>query len=232
MLKDQLQLGHESVSAARSAIANLIDMVAPHQAGITNHPFVSRLIKGMANVNPPAKRYHQIWSPQLVLSCLRAMPPNEELSLLELSKKTVMLAALVTGSQCQSLHNILLTNMEESEDCFCCRLPLVLKTSKASQREQVLHFPKYQDQKLCVFTAIKHYKTRTELLRPSATDKLFIISQSPYNAEAGGTISRWIKELMEAAGIDMAVYTSHSMRKAATSQASDSSVSCGLSSIP
>ena len=227
MLKNQLHLGNKSVMAARSALSNLIDMTAPEQAGVTNHPFVARLIKGMNNVDPPNKKYNQIWSPQIVLNYIKNMPSNENLSLLALSRKTVTLAALVSGSRCQSLHKLLTVNMTETEDCFCCRLPLTLKTSKSSQREQVLHLPKYHDPQLCVFSALKEYQSRTEQLRPPSTDRFFIISMHPFNAATGGTLARWIKELMEMAGIDVSIYTTHSTRKAATSQASELSVPLG-----
>ena len=162
-----------------------------------------------------------------MLNHIKNMPPNDQLSLLELSRKTVTLAALVLGSLCQSLHKLLKANMMETDECLCCRLPLTVKMSKASQREQVLHFPRYSDPQLRVFSAIKEYQARTEQLRHPSTDQFFIISMKPFTAATANTLARWIKELMEVAGINISIYTTHSTHKAATSQASESLVPLG-----
>ena len=69
---------------------------------------------------------------------------------------------------------------------------------------------------------------RTEYLRSKTADQLYNISMHPYTPATCGTISQWIKEIMELAGIDVSVYTTHSTRKAATSQAAEASVPIGV----
>ena len=102
-----------------------------------------------------------------------------------------------------------------------------LYRGKASQKEQILHLPKFQDPKLCVFTVLQHYLDRTAALRRDNADQLFIISRKPYTAAAQDTISGWIRQCMSAAGIDTSVYKTHSTRKASTSTASESFVPIG-----
>ncbi len=46
----------------------------------------------------------------------------------------------------------------------------------------------------------------------------------PFRAAAQDTVARWIKECMEAAGVDVEKYNVHSTRKAATSAASEAAV--------
>ncbi len=158
---------------------------------------------------------------------LQNMADNEDLSLLYLTKKVAMLAALVTGSRCQTLHTLRRDRMTDNGDCFCCNTPLTLKTSKPDDREQVIHLPKYVNKKLCVYSAVKHYKDRTEPLRKPNSQQLFIISRAPYTPAARDTVSGWIKAVMADAGIDTSLYTTHSTRKASTSQAADVAVPIG-----
>ncbi len=226
-LKDIHHLSYKSVAAARSAVGNYAVMVDSKYEGLMSHPLISKLMKGMANLNPQTKTYQQIWNPQAVLQHLNNMADNEDLSLLYLTKKVAMLAALVTGSRCQTLHKLTRNRMTDTGDCFCCNAPLTLKTSKPDDKEQVVHLPKYVDKKLCVYRAVKHYKDRTEGLRKQSSQQLFIISRAPYTPAAQSTIAGWIKSVMADAGIDTSLYTTHSTRKASTSQAAEVSVPLG-----
>ncbi len=225
-LKDELKLGYKSVAAARSALGNYAVMVDSRNEQITRHPFISRLLKGMSNVHPPVKTYQQVWNPQQVLDYLSQLPSDDQLTLQQLTHKLAMLAALVTGSRCQSLHQIRRSRWTKMPTCFCCNMPSTLKTGKASKKEQVLHLPKFENEKLCVFTVLEHYLERTKPLR-RGQDKLFIITRSPYGPAAQSTVAGWIRTCMEQAGIDVSLYTTHSTRKASTSQASTMSVPLG-----
>ncbi len=106
---------------------------------------------------------------------------------------------------------------------FCCNMPVTLKTGKYGKKEQVLHLPQYIDRKLCVFTTLEHYLERTKPLRKNE-DKLFIITRAPYGPAAQSTVSGWITKCMAQAGIDVSLYTTHTTRKASTSQASSKSI--------
>ncbi len=175
-VKDTLGLGVQSVSGARSAVGAYATAVNRKYAKITEHELISTLIKGMGNKNPPVKRYQQLWNPQQVLNHIKTWPNNEELTLLQLSRKLVMLIALISGSRCQTLHLLREKRMDISEDCYCCYLPVTLKTSKYGDKEHVVHLPKYTDTKLCVHAAMTEYLARTKPLRQAGSDKVFIIS--------------------------------------------------------
>ena len=218
-LKDKFGLSYKSVAAARSAINNYAVMINSKNEHIMSHVVISRAMKGMANLHPQVRKYQQIWNPQQLLEYYRNGPENAEMSLRDLSCKVAALAALVTASRCQSVHLILRSKMDKSDDCYCCRLPSKLKTSKWGKPYQVLHLPKYPEPKICVYEAVSHYLDRTATLRAKNKDKLFIISRKPHTPASRDTVSGWIKCAMKKAGIDTSVYTTHSTRKASTSQA-------------
>ena len=47
--------------------------------------------------------------------------------------------------------------------------------------------------------------------------RLFVTFNRPHKAASRDTLSRWIRNLMTAAGVDTAMYSRHSMRGAGTS---------------
>ena len=58
------------------------------------HPLVTRLLKGAFNDRPPLPKYTSTWDVQVVLDYLQSPGENENLSLKQLTWKTVMLLAL------------------------------------------------------------------------------------------------------------------------------------------
>ena len=64
-------------------------------------------------------------------------------------------------------------------------------------------------------TALHEYLNRTKDLRKQV-DNLLISYARPHFAVTKNTISRWIKSMLETAGIDVSIYKSHSTRAAAS----------------
>ena len=50
---------------------------------------------------------------------------------------------------------------------------------------------------------------------------MFLALIKPYKAVTSSTIARWLKSLLEAAGIDTSVFTAHSVRGASSSVAAN-----------
>ena len=63
---------------------------------------------------------------------------------------------------------------------------------------------------------LKEYLHRTEQLRKGHS-KLLLSYIQPFKPVSKDTISRWIKQVLEAAGIDIKKYSAHSKRAASTS---------------
>jgi hypothetical protein len=59
-------------------------------------PFVKQLLKGVFNRNPPRPKYFSTWNVKEVVSLLASWGPNDQLNLMQLSKKLATLLALAT----------------------------------------------------------------------------------------------------------------------------------------
>ncbi|KAJ2940862.1 hypothetical protein O0L34_g17139 [Tuta absoluta] len=70
---------------------------------------------------------------------------------------------------------------------------------------------------ICPAQCLQAYISRTETLRRS--DELFISFKKPYRPVGTQTLSRWVKNILKDSGIDVSIFSSHSTRHAATSQA-------------
>ena len=94
-----------------------------------------------------------------------------------------------------------------------------MKTSKSGTCATVIKVHKYApDADICPFLTLKEYLKQTQGVRGNE-DKLFVSYQKPHKAVSRDTIFRWVKQVLEAAGIDTNVYSCHSTRAASTSKA-------------
>ena len=53
---------------------------------VGKHPTVVKLMKGIFNSNPPKPKYAGTWDVDLVLNFFKTAPPNDKLSLIQLSR--------------------------------------------------------------------------------------------------------------------------------------------------
>ena len=65
---------------------------------VGQHPLVVRLLKGVLNVRLPQPKYSSTWDVAKMLTYLRSLGRNEDLFLMHLTKKLVILLALVHRS--------------------------------------------------------------------------------------------------------------------------------------
>lgn len=93
----------------------------------------------------------------------------------------------------------------------------LLKQSGPGKHLGLLRYHKYHDENLCIIKHLNMYVDKTKHLRES--DNLLISYQRPHGAVTPETISRWIKTVLAASGIDTSVYSAHSTRAASTSSA-------------
>lgn len=212
-------LGYSTICTARAAVGHIATLCdTPHS--ITTHPWIIKFIKGVFNIKPAAPRYHETWDVHSVLQFLRKQSPNEDLSLLKLSQKAVMLTLLVTAGRGQDIILLDLNHIHNHEGGLTCLLAGLTKTTRPGSLRRQLNIPAYPiDLSVCPVQCLQEYLTRTRYLRPEGVTSLFITSTKPYGPASRDTISRWVKTLMHDAGIDTAVYRPHSTRAASTSAA-------------
>ena len=77
---------------------------------------------------------------------------------------------------------------------------------------------------LCPVETLKQYKRSTAALHPEDTYKLFLAIKKPHQPVASCTVARWLKETLRLAGINVSIFSGHSVRGASTSTAAGSGV--------
>ena len=99
----------------------------------------------------------------------------------------------------------------------------VLKQTRAGKHIPPLELDRFESENLCIVTHLKTYIERTKPLRQGK--ELFVSYVQPHKGISRDTLRRWIKSVLEEAGIDTNVFSAHSTRSAATSTAQARDVS-------
>ena len=100
----------------------------------------------------------------------------------------------------------------------------IIKTSAPNRKQPILRLPYFnKSPELCVASALKKYLDYTKNIRGNITE-LFISLKTPAKAISTQTISRWLKGVLKDSGIDTSIFSSHSVRHAATSHAYDKNI--------
>ena len=217
-------MSYSSLNTARSAVSNLDFDIGqnPNHVSIGKHFLVSKYLKGVFHEIKPVPKYRSIWSVDPVLDYLFSLWPLDKLPLKELSLKLVLLVALTTGQRCQTLTflDISAEYMAKSVDCYRFSLTEHIKQDRPGRVFGPLCLYKYTVKELCVYATLECYLNVTAKLRSST--KLFVSYIKPYGAVTASTIGRWIKTLLEQAGVDTKQFSAHSTRSASTSKAAAS----------
>ena len=113
--------------------------------------------------------------------------------------------------------------MKKNKESYLFAIVDQVKRSAPHRKQPVLKLSVFKENtKLCVASVLEEYIHRTKELRTGT--KLFVTYIAPHNAVSRDTISRWIRMIMEAAGIDIKRFAPHSTRAASTSKAASVNV--------
>ncbi len=215
-------LSYSTINTARSALSTIVCMPAGQVFG--SHHIVVRFMKGVFELRKPKPKYSSIWDVSVVLKYLGTFVPNSELTLKQLTFKVVMLMLLVSGQRGQTIHSLSLDGMTLTETSCKFQVLEHLKTSKPGSAPTIIEIKAYTpDEKVCPMLALQEYLQRTESLR-GEHKQLFISYIKPYLPVSRDTLSRWVKTVLDDAGIDTSIYSAHSTRAAATSKAYSNAV--------
>jgi integrase len=206
-------VGYSAINTAKSALSAVFSTDSAQTFG--SHPFLIRFMKGIYEQKPPRPKYEHIWDVSILLKYFKEQKQNSFLSLPDLTRKLCALMLLATAQRIQTVHLIRVhcIHMEKNK----CEIEIVdkIKQSKPGSRGVVLKFDKFfEDEKLCVITALEEYLLRTAKLR-CHTDKLFLCYSKPHGAASKDTVARWMRTVLSKAGIDN--FAPHSFRSAASS---------------
>ncbi len=222
-------LGYSSVNTAKSALSNILGNI--DNVSVGQHPLVIKFMKGVSKLRPPMPRYSVTWDANRILELFTSWEDNEILSMKHLSIKLISLLALTTAQRVQSLAAISIKNITWVNPTQI-KLSGNLKCTSISRPNPILIVNEFKnDGKLCVLACLKVYISRTKLLRKD--DNLFISFTKPYCTVTPATLSRWLKDVLNPAGVDISIFKGHSFRHAATSKAAGTGISidCILSRV-
>lgn len=141
-----------------------------------------------------------------------------------------MLMALVGANRSSELAALDLRFRTFSPEGVTFRLATLTKKRNPGTPPRELFFGSFPaDPDLCVQACLKEYEKRTQPFRritmKQETDKLFLSYVKPYKPVSSQRLAHWLKAVMEEAGVDISVYSAHSIRGASATSAEKQGVS-------
>ena len=205
---------YSAINSARSMLSSIL--ITPRESG--KEILIKRFLKGVFELRTPKPKYKTIWDVPIVLNYLKSLGSNDQLPLKVLTWKVVTLMALVSAQRCQTLHLLNIDFMDKTPETIVSYVNRKVKQTRLGSLGVKLSISKFRDdERLCVYSAVDTYLKTTEVLR---TEKqLFVSHVKPHKAVSKETISKWIKKVLDASGLDTSIYQAHSTRAASTSAA-------------
>ncbi|CAG2223797.1 unnamed protein product [Mytilus edulis] len=118
----------------------------------------------------------------------------------------------------QTIHSLDLDDITVTDSNIYIDVRSLLKCSKPGRHLQPIELPAFiEDKSLCIVTVLKEYLARTSCFRK--TQKLILSCIKPYSHVSKDTLGRWVKIVLQSAGVDITIYKPHSTRSASTSAA-------------
>jgi integrase len=213
-------LGYSVVNTARSALSAII--LTKNGLTFGSQPDVILFMKGAFNMRPTKPRYTSTWDTSQVLTFLETWIPASEISLEKLTLKLMVLILLITGQRPQLLTKLDISNMKTGDDYYEFFLSITdFKQGRIGYKPGPIRLKQYvANRRLCVFQYLSYYLQRTALLRKDYT-ALFLTYKKPHRPVSQNSVSRWIKNVLQLAGIDISTFSAGSTRSAAASKVRD-----------
>ena len=152
-----------------------------------------------------------------MLDYLKTFGSSTALPLKELTLKITMLLCLTTGQRGQTIHKFDINYTQDLDDRYRISIQEKLKQTKPGRHLEpieLLVFPEAKE--LCVVQHLREYIHRTDPLCKDHS-QLLLSYVKPFKPVARDTVSRWVKQVLQSAVIDITKYSTHSCRAASTS---------------
>ena len=210
--------GYSALNTARGALSRIILFEGSTPVG--QHPDVIRFLKGVFQLRPTVPRVNYVWDVDKVLNFLKTLSPARKLSLKVLTQKTVLLLLLVSGQRPQIVKALRTDHMEVRATKFVFSITAgdVKQGRPGYSVPQIILKGYPADRRLCIYTYLTQYLKRTLLIR-GKEKSLFITIKKPFKCPETPTVARWVKDILQLAGVDMKKFTPSSVRSASTSKA-------------
>ena len=195
---------YNSVNAYRSAISSVHEKVDGVPVG--QHPIITRLVKGVFNVRPPIPRYSSTWDVQKVLNYLDSQGKQTPISLKALTLKTAFLLAITRPSRSADLSQLNITRIRRGANGISFLPSALAKQSRQGKPIESFYFPAFlANTTLCPVRTLDKYLDKTKQLRENE-NRLFISFIKPHKAVTSSSIARWLRTILEEAGIDSSIF--------------------------
>ena len=205
---------YSSLNTARSALSFFFS----HKIDLGSNEDVSRLFKFFFRKRPSLPRYLVTWDVDKLLTFLKSWHPIQQLSLQQLTLKTVTLVAVCSSDRAATLESININHSELVEDGILFPIYKLLKGHRQNRPIRVVKCSKIDDPSLDVCSYVAGYLQRTYKFRLRAVanggEKPTQLFLSYYNGKPikKATISRYILMKLDCAGIDTSCFKAHSAR--------------------
>ena len=210
-------LSYSTVNTARSMLSSILQLNINSSLPVGQLPIVKRFMKGIYELRPSLPRYTATWDLSTVLNYFRKGASISVLSLKELTLKLTFLLTLLSGQRCQTVKFFSIKNMDLSDLKCIFVITEKVKQSRVGTHLKPVEFLAYpEDEKLCVIKHLQEYIKKTQVVRGDCI-QLLLSHVMPHGPASKDTISRWCKNVLKSAGIDVSKFTAHSTRSASTS---------------
>ncbi len=214
---------HSTIQAARSVLSLIIPKKNDTTFGEDEQ--TKKILRGMFRENPRIPRKVAVYDTNIVIQHMEELPPNNYLTLEELTKKMVTLLCILSTQRSQSIANLYEEHMIRDDARYTFYIPKILKTTTNFFHQDPLEFEAFPlNSKLCIYNCLDEYLGRTRNIRENVMyedeDKIPIILSYayPHRPIKSGTLARYVKEFLLESGVDVTVFTCHSTRSASTSK--------------
>ncbi len=159
-------------------------------------------MKGIFRSTPPKPRLGSVWKVVDALNWVSTLEPIETLYLKELSLKVALLLAPTSAARAHELAKLNLDSVSMKRDSWEFFLSCHVKSSRPGHPPRRIYLPAYhKDPSICVVRTLVSYKEKTNALRKS--NQLLISFIKPHSAISTQTVSRWLRNALSGAGIDI-----------------------------
>ena len=198
-------LQYRTIAGYRSMLSSVMSPIGKIPVG--QHPYITRLLKGIFNSRPPKVILLPEWDLPLVLKKLKLPPfePMKNADMKFVTWKTAFLIAITSFRRCSDLQSLCIGE----QSVVVQKKGVTFVRHGLSKQDRPKHFgtkifiPAYKTDKLLdPKRAIYYYLKRTEKHRGSDDDfenKLFLSVIKPFKPVSAQTISSWIVNTIKCA---------------------------------
>ena len=209
-------LGYSAINTARSALSTVLILQNRRKFG--EHPLVCRYMRGILQLRPALPKYSEIWDVNVVLTHLKTFAEAALLPIRDLTIKLNILLFLITGQREQTIHKLDINFIQAVPNGYRITIKDKLKSTRLGKHLAPLDLMEFPEEpSLSVTVHLREYLKRTSSYRGENT-QLFLSYIKRFKPVLKDTLSRWIKEILKAAGINTDKYSPHSTRAASTSK--------------